>query len=45
MEEKEKEIVDPRKVFSFSQESRVKTRESEKGNPRKCWVFTLMTFW
>ena len=32
---KEKEIFDPRKVFSFSREIRVETRESGKGNPRK----------
>ena len=41
--EEEKEILDPRKFFSqffsFSQESRVETRESGKENPRKCWGF------
>ena len=43
MEEKEKEILDRRKVFffifSFSRKSRVETRESGKGNSRKCSGF------
>ena len=49
MEEKEKEILDPRKVFSlfflFLRKVEWRLEKVEKGIQKSVEIFTLMTFW